>query len=508
MLAVMFLDMVGRNTRQFSLPDTDMFRNEKGDLAFHDAIEEYVLGMTTRCCANVLTPEGGGAGNNNATECLNKLSHDEMPVRKHPTAHVTQMLSHLHQCSRNDQVFGNAFRRDTWHHDMWLAVKHLMTYTAFAANKACHPINIYRLALTKVLSIDSVSPADMVHNPDDGTPREFNIASMRKEAKTCKMMPTYITLQYLVRHHPGLFDATHGEKEGNGVETRIKNFLDAPCVNPALGLSWADQAAALFNEPAAEALATMNLSEWLSITNSFAVLVPLTDHDDKVRYLQRFERGIPIEDLASTRSGNGCKVRWDLVATTTIFYCLCPDHSLRGVCLHVVVMLVSEGLIEAPPKWSCDRVHGHSKLGRSAAYVKGTALLMPSQASRHAVAKVSKALERPGGQNVNALVSCMGTIKLESDSVRKYTEGKHTGGGFKSKDKAKDKADAGKRTPKKPRKSRAKKVAHTLTHPLSCSVSVSPCRSLVDALSVDVRLSVRSPRRAAARAAQVPVRLG
>ena len=68
MLAVMFLDMVGRNTRQFSLPDTDMFRNEKGDLAFHDAIEEYVLGMTTRCCANVLTPEGGGAGNNNATE--------------------------------------------------------------------------------------------------------------------------------------------------------------------------------------------------------------------------------------------------------------------------------------------------------------------------------------------------------------------------------------------------------------------------------------------------------
>ena len=309
---------------------------------------------------------------------------------------------------------------------------------------------------------------------------------------------------------------------------RIKNFLDAPCdapcVNPALGLSWADQAAALFNEPAAEALATMNLSEWLSITNSFAVLVPLTDHDDKVRYLQRFERGIPIEDLASTRSGNGCKVRWDLVATTTIFYCVCPDHSLRGVCLHVVVMLVSEGLIKPPPKWSCDRVHGPSKLGRSAAYVKGTALLMPSQASRHAVAKVSKALERPGGQNVNALVSCMGTIKLESDSVRKYTEGKHTGGGFKSKDKAKDKADAGKRTPKKPRKSRAKKVAHALTLPLSCSVSVSPCRSLVDALSVDVRLSVRSPRRlgrkgrspsqsrtpaatcpAAARPAQVPV---
>jgi len=290
------------------------------------------------------------------------------------------------------------------------------------------------------------------------------------------MVPTYITLQYLVRHHPGLFDATHGEKEGNGVETRIKNFLDAPCdapcVNPALGLSWADQAAALFNEPAAEALATMNLSEWLSITNSFAVLVPLTDYDDKVRYLQRFERGIPIEDLASTRSGNGCKVRWDLVATTTIFYCLCPDHSLRGVCLHVVVMLVSEGLIKPPPKWSCDRVHGPSKLGRSAAYVKGTALLMPSQASRHAVAKVSKALERPGGQNVNALVSCMGTIKLESDSVRKYTEGKHTGGGFKSK----DKADAGKKTPKKVRKSRAKKVAHALSLPLSCSVSVSPYR--------------------------------
>ena len=491
MLALMFLDMVGENTRGFSLPDTDMFRNDADMLAFHDAIEDYVLGMTTRCCANVLTPEGGGAGNNNATECLNKLSHDEMPVRKHPTAHVTQMLSHLHQCSRNDQVFGDAFRRDTWHHDLWLAVKYLMTYIAFAANKACLPINIYRLALTKVLSIDSVSPADMVHNPHDGTPREFNIASMRKEPRTCKMVPTYITLQHLVRHHPGLFDATHGEKEGNGVETRIKNFLDAPCVHPALGPSWADQAAALFNEPAAEALATMNLSEWLSITNSFAVLVPLTDADDKVRYLKRFERGIPIEDLASTRSGNGCIVQWDLVPRTSIFYCLCPDHSLRGVCLHVVMMLVSEGLIKPPPKWSCDRVHGPSKLGRSSAFVKGTALLVPRQPSKHAGAKVRKALERPGGQNVNALVSCMGTIKLESDSVRKYTEGKHTGGGFKSK----DKADAVKRTPKKPRKSRAKKVAHALSLTLSCSVSVSPYSSLVDALSVDVRLSVRSPRR-------------
>ena len=73
---------------------------------------------------------------------------------------------------------------------------------------------------------------------------------------------------------------------------------------------------------------------------------------------------------------------------------------------------------------------------------------------------------------MNALVSCMGTIKLESDSVRKYTEGKHTGGGFKSK----DKADAGKKTPKKVRKSRAKKVAHALSLPLSCSVSVSPYR--------------------------------
>jgi hypothetical protein len=49
----------------------------------------------------------------------------------------------------------------------------------------------------------------------------------------------------------------------------------------------------------------MKLSEWLALTHSFAVLVPLTDTEDMTRYLGRVEEGVPIESMDSKRKGNG-----------------------------------------------------------------------------------------------------------------------------------------------------------------------------------------------------------
>ena len=64
---------------------------------------------------------------------------------------------------------------------------------------------------------------------------------------------------------------------------------------------------------------------------------PLTGPEAVVRYLSRLEKGVPIRDKSSTREGNGCVVHWDKVPDSGIVYCLCADHSLRGICWHVML---------------------------------------------------------------------------------------------------------------------------------------------------------------------------
>ena len=43
---------------------------------------------------------------------------------------------------------------------------------------------------------------------------------------------------------------------------------------------------------------------------------------------------------------------------TDIYYCLCQDHSQCGVCMDMVVWLVTNGIISPPRKWSCDCLTG------------------------------------------------------------------------------------------------------------------------------------------------------
>jgi hypothetical protein len=66
--------------------------------------------------------------------------------------------------------------------------------------------------------------------------------------------------------------------------------------------------AEIFNLPPVEVLKNMTLQEWKTRTNTFVVLVPLTDRADVWLYLARFECGIHIDNKGTHRSGNGCKV--------------------------------------------------------------------------------------------------------------------------------------------------------------------------------------------------------
>ena len=86
----------------------------------------------------------------------------------------------------------------------------------------------------------------------------------------------------------------------------VLNFLSSKTENGSD--SWKDQFVRFFNVPAALTLEDVNLSEWLALTHSFAVLVPLTDTEDMARYLGRVEAGVPIESMDSKRKGNGCLV--------------------------------------------------------------------------------------------------------------------------------------------------------------------------------------------------------
>ena len=94
-----FLDMISDNKMGHRIPPGLHFKDKSGNFLFRDRVAPYLQGFTTRVCANVLTPHGGGAGSNNATESQNKMAHKQMPVRKPPVAHVVDLLSHMHTVS-------------------------------------------------------------------------------------------------------------------------------------------------------------------------------------------------------------------------------------------------------------------------------------------------------------------------------------------------------------------------------------------------------------------------
>ena len=94
-LVELFLDMVGENHNMHPLPSEDMFKDRNNTYQFSAKIAGYLQGLSTRACANIFTPQGGGAGSNNATESQNKVSHKQMPVKRGALSHVAMLLQHM-----------------------------------------------------------------------------------------------------------------------------------------------------------------------------------------------------------------------------------------------------------------------------------------------------------------------------------------------------------------------------------------------------------------------------
>jgi hypothetical protein len=94
-----------------------------------------------------------------------------------------------------------------------------------------------------------------------------------------------------------------------------------------------------------------------------------------------------------------------------------------------MLWLVSNTIISLPPKWSAETIAGPSIKGRDRHYVDGSALVRDPQpqVSRHALARIARTgLDPRSHEHTSlALISCLGTINIETDSVRKYTEDKY-----------------------------------------------------------------------------------
>ena len=445
-LVDMLLDMISDNKLGNKLPHGLHFKDKSGKFSFHANVAPYLEGLTTRVCANVFNPQGGGAGSNNATESQNRMSHTQMPVRKAPVAHVVDLLRHMQTVSAADTTYDDGMRRDIWHHDLMIAVERLSKWQPYPACSTCI-INLVDCHFLANVNIETLDPAAMCYGSSPGADRFDRVLDfkndMRPVKQQCIVMPTYKTMMTVINNYPEVLQANVEMPTSARVQL-IKNFLSSPTKKPTEGPSWLASFVNFHNVEGKLSLEDMTLGQWYDVVHSFALMPPLTDKDAVARYLGRLEKGIPIRDKSSTRLGNGCLVHWGQVPDSGVYYCLCPDHLLRGICLHVMLWLVSQGIVSLPPKWSAATIAGPRMKGRDRHYVEGSALVRDPhhQPSRHSLAKIAKSAMNPRSQHdtTQALIACMGTINVENDSVRKYTEDKYTHGPDKYKHRPNKKA--------------------------------------------------------------------
>jgi hypothetical protein len=105
-----------------------------------------------------------------------------------------------------------------------------------------------------------------------------------------------------------------------------------------------------------------------------------------------------------------------------IYYCLCVDHALCGICLHILLWLVTKGIITPPPKWSAVHIDGPISKDRDGNYV--ATLLSDQQPSHHVRSHIVKDLQDPLVHHDTklTLVPNKGIISLETDSIHKYVD--------------------------------------------------------------------------------------
>jgi len=173
-----------------------------------------------------------------------------------------------------------------------------------------------------------------------------------------------------------------------------------------------------------EMLEDVSWEYWEQLHTSFTVLLPLLGEERIKAYLDRLERGVRAKGHFEA-SEFGAKVHWDKVPWESgLKYCLCGDHRLRGMCVHVIAWMWIHGFIEPPDLWAPTRMHEkNDSRGRERdhLYVHGSARKREmSTSAQHSVQKAQKhARAGTGGHMPQAVLFSQGCLKGWCDSVRK-----------------------------------------------------------------------------------------
>jgi hypothetical protein len=343
----MLLDVMSENTRGYPLSDPNMFKDGNGDFTFAARMRPYLSHYTTRVCANLCNSLGGGPGTNNAVERMNREIHHQFPARRGPQAHLHDLLSGSHSLSLSDDAFNNEPRRDMYHAELWRAVlqsRHLCPYVHFPEVT----INLMKCTLATRLYIEELDESKAMVEP--GERASWNLQTDLKRTNTnALLLPTLQTISDVVQ---GTDTSVHGGKLVNAVctEEKVMTFVDSRCTLPHDEDSWKQQFETLINEGSG-ALHTMNLWEWWELTNTFAMLTPMS-LADTTTFLRMLETGIPSAGATTEpHLSNGCTVHWDKVGDNTAMRCWCEDFQLRSICFHAAQYVVHQDFVSPPAKW-------------------------------------------------------------------------------------------------------------------------------------------------------------
>jgi hypothetical protein len=205
-----FTDPHTTATQGLSIPPGLHFKDKSGHFLFHDQVAPYLQGFTTRVCANVLAPHGGGAGSNNATESQNKIAYKQMSVRKAPVAHVVDLLAHMHTVSIADTAFNDGMCRDIWHHDLMIAVARLRQWQPYPVCPTC-TFNLVDCNFLENVYIESLDPAQMCYAPSAAGGRHDRVLDFKKAMRSaplpCIVMATFKTMQTVINNYPEVVGA-------------------------------------------------------------------------------------------------------------------------------------------------------------------------------------------------------------------------------------------------------------------------------------------------------------
>ena len=209
----MLLDALSHNTREYPLPDKDMFKDSHGLFTFAEKMRTYLSRVTSRACANLGSALGGGPGTNNAVENANKQIHHEFPSRRGAHGHMHDLLAGTHSTSLKDDAFNNIPRRDMFHQDLFHAVleaQHLKPYVHFPDVS----INLMDCAISTRMDIEELDTSKAQTLPGEGS-RSWDLQKDLKKRNThVVLLPTMQTMADVVQS----YDTTvHGGVIVNGV---------------------------------------------------------------------------------------------------------------------------------------------------------------------------------------------------------------------------------------------------------------------------------------------------